>query len=241
MSLFTGKETPIMRKYKIETHLHTTYVSRCGWLGAQALARTYKELGYDALCITDHYNRTTFDYIEMDLSKHKIDVNEFLLGYRRVKKEAEALGIRVYEGAELRFDGSENDYLLYGFHHELLEDPETIISEGLEKFVPKYRADGAILIQAHPYRAKCNPQPAELLDGIEIYNASPRHNSHNELAQAYAEKYGLIKTAGSDAHRPGDPGLSGITTDILPEDGFGFAELLRSGDYDLIIPEEEDD
>ncbi len=232
-----------MRKYKIETHLHTTYVSRCGWLGAQAIARMYKECGYDALCITDHYNRTTFDYIEQDLSKHKIDVyQDFLLGYRRVKKEAEALGIRVYEGAELRFDGSENDYLLYGFHHELLEDPETVISEGLEAFAPKYRADGALLIQAHPYRAKCNPMPAELLDGIEIYNASPRHNSHNELAHAYAQEHGLtIMTSGSDAHRPGDQGRSGITADYLPKDSFEFAQLLRSGEYDLIIPEEEDD
>ena len=25
--------------YRIETHLHTTYISHCGWLGAQALIR----------------------------------------------------------------------------------------------------------------------------------------------------------------------------------------------------------
>lgn len=23
--------------YRIETHLHTTYISRCGWLGAEAI------------------------------------------------------------------------------------------------------------------------------------------------------------------------------------------------------------
>ena len=23
--------------YRIETHLHTTYISHCGWLGAQAI------------------------------------------------------------------------------------------------------------------------------------------------------------------------------------------------------------
>lgn len=40
---------------------------------------------------------------------------------------------------ELRFDGSDNDYLLYGFHHELLADPEKTMSEGLAAFVPKYR------------------------------------------------------------------------------------------------------
>ena len=54
--------------YKIETHLHTTYISHCGWLGAQAIMKAYSAAGYDAICVTDHYNRDTFDYIEMDLS-----------------------------------------------------------------------------------------------------------------------------------------------------------------------------
>ena len=54
--------------YRIETHLHTAYVSRCGWLGAQALIRMYAAGGYSAICVTDHYNRDTFDYLETDLS-----------------------------------------------------------------------------------------------------------------------------------------------------------------------------
>ena len=27
--------------YRIETHLHTTYISRCGWLGAEAIMKYY--------------------------------------------------------------------------------------------------------------------------------------------------------------------------------------------------------
>ena len=44
-------------------------------------------------------------------------------------------------------------------------------------------------------------------------------------------------TAGSDCHRPGDEGLSGILSETLPEDSFAFAALLRSGRYELIQPE----
>ena len=110
--------------YKIETHLHTTYISHCGWLGAQAIMKAYSAAGYDAICVTDHYNRDTFDYIEMDLSTPGSKTRDFLLGYHRLKREGEKYGIRVYAGAELRFDGSQNDYLLYGFHDELLADPE---------------------------------------------------------------------------------------------------------------------
>ena len=110
--------------YKIETHLHTTYISHCGWLGAQAIMKAYSAAGYDAICVTDHYNRDTFDYIEMDLSTPGSKTRDFLLGYHRLKREGEKYGIRVYAGAELRFDGSPNDYLLYGFHDELLADLE---------------------------------------------------------------------------------------------------------------------
>lgn len=122
--------------YKIETHLHTTYISHCGWLGAQAIMKAYSAAGYDAICVTDHYNRDTFDYIEMDLSTPGSKTRDFLLGYHRLKREGEKYGIRVYAGAELRFDGSQNDYLLYGFHDELLADPERVMSEGLEAFAP---------------------------------------------------------------------------------------------------------
>ena len=205
--------------YKIETHLHTTYISHCGWLGAQAIMKAYSAAGYDAICVTDHYNRDTFDYIEMDLSTPGSKTRDFLLGYHRLKREGEKYGIRVYAGAELRFDGSQNDYLLYGFHDELLADPERVMSEGLEAFAPKYRADGA------------------LLDGVEVLNLNPRHDSHNDLALAYAEEHHLLMTAGSDCHRPGDEGTTGILAETLPEDSFGYADLIRSGKYTIIRPE----
>lgn len=226
--------------YKIETHLHTTYISRCGWLGAQALARAYAAAGYAAICVTDHYNRECFDYAEIDLTAPGSKADAFLLGYRRLKREAALHGILVYEGAELRFDESENDYLLYGFHHDLIADPDALIRGGLAAFAPKCRADGALLVQAHPFRKKCTPAPAAYLDGVEVLNLNPRHDSRNDQARAYAEQHGLLLTAGSDCHRPGDEGVSGILSETLPRDGFEFAALLRSGRYTLIEPQECD-
>ena len=125
----------------------------------------------------------------------------------------------------------------YGSYDELLADPERVMSEGLEAFAPKYRADGALLIQAHPFRNKCTPAPAELLDGVEVLNLNPRHDSHNDLALAYAEEHHLLMTAGSDCHRPGDEGTTGILAETLPEDSFGYADLIRSGKYTIIRPE----
>ncbi len=222
--------------YRIETHLHTAYVSHCGWLGAQALIRMYAAGGYSAICVTDHYNRDTFDYLETDLSAPGSRADEFLLGFRRLQREAERYGILVYEGAELRFDGSDNDYLLYGFHRSLIADPDPIMRGGLAKFSERCRADGALLIQAHPFREKCTPAPAEYIDGVEVQNTNPRHDSRDSLALSYAKKHHLLMTAGSDCHRPGDECRSGILSDTLPKDGFEFARLIRSGNYRLIRP-----
>lgn len=220
--------------YKIETHLHTTYISHCGWLGAPAIIKYYSDAGYSAICVTDHYNRESFAYSDIDLNVPGPKSEAFLLGFKRLQREGARRGILVYEGAELRFDGSENDYLLYGFHHSLLDDPETIISEGLAAFAPKYRADGAVLVQAHPFRVKCTPAPAEYLDGVEVRNFNPRHDSHDDLALEFAKKNSLIMTAGSDCHRPEDVGSTGILSDTLPKNSFEFADLLRSGNYTLI-------
>ena len=64
--------------YRIETHLHTTYISHCGWLGAQALIRAYAAAGYAAICVTDHYNRECFDYADIDLTAPGSKTEAFL-------------------------------------------------------------------------------------------------------------------------------------------------------------------
>ena len=51
------------------------------------------------------------------------------------------------------------------------------------------------------------------------------------------QEHHLLMTAGSDCHRPGDEGTTGILAETLPEDSFGYADLIRSGKYTLIRPE----
>ena len=77
--------------YRIETHLHTTYISRCGWLGAEAIMKYYTACGYDAICVTDHYNRECFDYAEIDLTTPGSKTQAFLQGYHRLKKVSEKI------------------------------------------------------------------------------------------------------------------------------------------------------
>ncbi|MCD7756108.1 MAG: PHP domain-containing protein [Firmicutes bacterium] len=220
--------------YKIETHLHTSVVSKCGHLEPEAIALAYHQAGYRAIAVTDHYNRTTFDYLGVKLDSGEDKMYRFLEGYRQLSQACRAYGILVYPGAELRFDESENDYLLYGYHPELLQDPETIFRMGIAAFAPLARQDGALIIQAHPYRRKCTPAIARYLDGVEVFNGNPRHDSHNDRAEEYAQMFGMLRLAGSDCHQTPDIAVSGILAQDLPGDGFAFANLIRAGRYTLI-------
>ena len=220
--------------YKIETHLHTNHTSKCGWLDAAALAEGYAKAGYAAVAVTDHYNRDTFEYLSIDTTCPGDVITPFLEGFRRMEAECAKRGLKVYKGAELRFDESCNDYLLYNYPDELLADPEKIFHLGIAAFAPLAREAGALLIQAHPYRKKCTPAIACYLDGVEVRNCNPRHDSRNDRAEEYAALHGLPRTGGSDCHRTEDIGLGGILAEELPEDAAGLARLIREGRYTVI-------
>ena len=220
--------------YKIETHLHTVHTSKCGWLDAATLTEAYRAAGYAGIIVTDHFNRDTFNYLNVDLSGHTDKVLSFLDGYNRMAEEGAKRGLRIYKGAELRFDECVNDYLLFGWPDELLADPEAVFRMGIAAFAPLARAAGAVIVQAHPYRWGCTPAIACYLDGVEVANRNLRHENYNDRAAEYAKQFGLLGLSGSDCHRTEDIGLGGILTEELPEDSDAMAALIRSGAYTLI-------
>lgn len=220
--------------YKIETHLHTCHSSPCGKVDANTIARLYTEAGFHGIVVTDHFFHYTCrphcwnipyqDYFKV-----------FIEGYHQLCRAAEPYGLKIYKGAEVRFDESVNDYLLLNYPDVLLADSLDVFTMGLERFSPLCREAGALLVQAHPFRDKNTPVDPSLVDGIEVRNESPRAPNHNELTIAYgAEHPELLQLCGSDFHRPEDVGCGGIVTDILPEHETALAALLRAGSYTLL-------
>lgn len=220
--------------FKIETHLHTKYSSECGELTAGEIVDGYLAAGYDGLIVTDHYNRDTFRMLKWDLTSSDGHLDAYLEGYRRVKAEGEKRGLRVFRGAEVRFDGRENDYLLYGYSDELLRDPEAVFTMGVEAFYEKCKAEGALLIHAHPYRNGGQPTTPAALDGVEVANMHPGHRNRNELALAFARENGLLETGGSDCHETAHIGRGGILVATMPADEQAFVKLLRCKNYEVI-------
>lgn len=220
--------------FKIETHLHTCYSSACGELTADEIVRGYLAAGYSGLIVTDHYNRDTFRMFQMDTATPGNHLEAFLQGYEKLRQAGEKQGLKIYRGAEVRFDGKWNDYLLYGYSDELLRDPETVFTMGVEAFYEKCRADGALLIHAHPYRNGGTPTTADALDGVETRNMNHHHDNRNDLALAFAQAHGLLETSGSDCHETAHIGTGGILVEQLPADDRALVELLRSRNYKLI-------
>lgn len=186
---------------KIDVHVHTSEVSGCGQLPGAEMARLYRQAGYDAIVITDHL----IAGMHQEMSARERS-DWYLSGYRAAREAGEKIGLTVLLGAEVRFYGGNEDFLLYGVREgDIAWVFEQLDADmRLEQFYPLVKASGRLLlIQAHPFREPLRHAPTELLDGVEVYNASNfNHANHNDLALEYARgaRAGFIQTSGSDAH-----------------------------------------
>ena len=72
------------------------------------------------------------------------------------------------------------------------------------------------------------------LDGVEVFNGNPRHNSQNQLALMYATQHKLLQCGGSDAHQTEDIGRGGLLTKERITDLATLKRILREGSAELI-------
>ncbi len=219
-------------KYRIELHAHTSPVSGCSQISPLEMVETYKKLGYDAVTITNH-----FIYQHSDRSKEEY-IDYFLKDYEQAKKYGDELGIRVYLGAEIRFTENVNDYLVFGVNRKILSEIYDLLPLGIVNFRKSYAMPESVIVQAHPKRDGMTGIDISLLDGIEVFNMHPGHNSRVGIASVYANENKVsVIIAGSDFHHPNQKheGVSALRSDYLPENSFGIAKLLKDGDYLLEI------
>ena len=197
-----------MSSFRMDMHVHTKNVSSCGKVGARDLVSMYKASGYDAVVITDHYYRGYFDGLG-DLGwAAKID--RFLAGYREARDVGQKIGLAVLLGMELRFQDSDNDYLVYGVTEDFLKENPSLFTMGLERFHRFSRAQNILIYQAHPFRPGMTAANPDWLDGAEVYNGNARHDSRDGLAYQFALRHRLAMVSGSDFHQPEDLGRGGL-------------------------------
>lgn len=221
--------------FKTELHCHSADVSECATADVHSLVEAYVQAGYSTVVLTNHFNPSTYAYLKCKDWTEWID--KYVDGYRRLK-ECAAGKLEILLGAELRFDGNINDYLLYGLTESFLREHEFMFRMRRRTFHKLASENGILFIQAHPFRDRMSITPPPHLDGIEVYNGSGGGyygaDSRNDFAEAWANRFGLLKTSGTDLHYPDDTVNGGILTEEKITSVEQLVDVLKSGRYQLI-------
>ncbi len=216
---------------KLELHAHTAQSSRCGRIDAKEVVRMHAGANYDGMVLTAHSKTENQDYFG-GTPEHQAE--SWLEAYAIARDEGDRIVFLVLFGLEARLQDCDNDYLIFGAEPNFVSENPRLNHLTLPELHDLCKKYNALLVQAHPSRGSCVPRPEDL-DGLEVLNGNPRHDSHNDLTFAVAEAYpNLIRTSGSDFHRPEDLDHGGILTDCDVHTSAELAECLRSGKYHLL-------
>ena len=188
-----------MNHYRYETHLHTKEASACAMSYAVDYVKAYRAHGYHGLIVTDHFfNGNTC--IPSSLSWPR-RVEAFCKGYEHAKQAGDPLGFSVFFGWEICFGNDE--YLIYGLDKQWLLDNPSIMEWEHDHLFKRVDHDGGCIVQAHPFRERSYLSKILLhpyaVHGIEVVNGE-NDLEFDRKAYAYAKKYGLAMTSGSDIH-----------------------------------------
>ena len=222
-------------KFKTELHAHTSPASKCSQMSPEELIDAYKALGFDTVAITNH-----FIYTE-DESDEKVGV--ITADYFRTKEYGEKNGINVVLGAEIRFSENVNDYLVYGIDTDELYKINKLLGVGIDEFYKRYKSEKNVIVQAHPFRDGMTQISLDSVDGYEVFNMHPGHNSRIAVAAKTIFGKNKIITGGTDYHHPNHEGMCAVLTKAPITDSYQLAKILQSGDYlldiwgDKVIPQ----
>ena len=220
---------------RFEMHAHTSECDKYAGLSGAELVRSYDEAGYRGIVITDHYFSLFYDWFADELAEadHRRIIERYLRGYYAARNEAEKRNFTVLCGAEVRFDHTINDFLVYGLEEEdLFRLPLLNRLRNVEELVETL-PDHAVVVQAHPFRDNMTVMSPTALFGIEVHNGGT-DPFRNQMARMYAEHYGKAMTSGSDIHHIKALASGGIETARDITCARDLVDVLRCGDYSLI-------
>lgn len=201
------------KRYKINLHTHTSRSD--GRVSAWVAARTYKEAGYDAIAITDHWF---------------VGMGENLAG------------LPIIAGCEYNFGldpANDGVYHIQSLFHE--KDPMVEKTDSIQTCVDKIIAAGGIPVLAHPAWSLNDPAEVLKIKGIEfteIFNTvSGKHASNRPYSGGFVDImackgkfFGLF--ASDDTHYyDGDETTAAIMVKSDSPDPKDLKKAILAGDF----------
>ena len=218
-----------MKKYLYDLHIHTSESSACGETCAADIVARYKGLGYDGIVITDHVGESA---LRNRGETYDEKITDVLKGYRAAKA-LEDENFTVILGMELRFRENDNDYLVYGIDEDFLRRVNLTEYEKPADFVAVAKENNLAFFQAHPFRDGMTVLNPTILDGVEVYNGHGGHDSRNDIALAWAKKFGVRMISGSDFHYVSKAEPGGVYFEERHMDSKAVAKALLENRYTL--------
>ncbi len=217
-----------------ELHTHTRENDIVVTQDAPDIVAAYKEAGYDGMVITNHFFSLSLEWYKdvLDGASHREIIDYYLRGYRAAKKKGDEIGINILMGIELRFDGTINDYLVYGIDEDFLYDSPLLNTMKLDSFLKILPSD-ALVYQAHPFRNDMTVTDPSKLYGVEVWNGGTAKD-RNEFADLWADRYDLKKISGSDYHCPNHLAKGGVVFENEVITTEQLVKELREERYTLI-------
>ncbi len=189
-------------KNRVNLHIHTTYSDGLG--DYRTIVTQAKAKGYSKIAITDH-NTVQGHRDNSDLLGFVVPAVEFDVWYKYIFLHLLAYGIDI------------NAKCMEKFYAKSKADTEKDIirifpKRNIKELIDSIHAAGGIAVIAHPaccWALNMDKFLKDLkdmgLDGVEIYYPYPRWRKFVKFApldkiEKIADKYGLIKTGGTDLH-----------------------------------------
>ncbi len=212
--------------YRIELHAHTNPVSGCSEMPPAEMVKRCKDAGAHGVVVTNHACPWARD--ERD---HDQWVSYYLNDFHEATEAGKNLGIQVFLGMEIRFPETPNDYLVYGVDETMVDRAYDYLNKSLHDFYTDFHGDNCLILQAHPFRNGMERIDPADVDGYEVFNFHPGHNSRVSVAADYYATHGGVATGGTDFHHRGHEGQVFACFKELPRTNNDLVRLLREGDY----------
>ena len=211
--------------YKFELHAHSNPASGCSDIPPAELVERCKNAGADGMVLTNHAVWWMKETPKDDWCA------QYLKDYHEAKEAGEKLGVKVLLGFEIRFMDSENDYLVFGFDENFIPTVYDWMDKTAQAFYDTFHSEDKLILQAHPNRSNMVEMDRSCVDGYEVFNLHPGHNSRVALAARLHQKNGGVAIGGTDFHHRGHEGCLFTCFAEMPETEQDLVRLLRSGDY----------
>ena len=204
----------------VDLHVHTALASRCSNLKPLQLIERARELGLDAVAVTEH-------------STYR--------GAEEMFRLAQPYDFKVFRGMEVYTELG--DMLVFGWSGEVryylypFRELRRRVEEAGGVIIPAHPCRGTEV--RHPFKRELPPELLEAIVALEVRNGACKRASNQE-AERLAERYGLFGTGGSDAHHVTHLGTCVTVFEDWLDGEADLIEALRSGRYRACYYEEID-